>query len=102
MRLTKEEAVRLHVEMWTAMKETLGDCPKPIDRRNFKEKWCKERFPDEDVPLPFCFLCEYDKQFDDDCSHCPVDWINGDCDGEVNSIFSPISKMLALPVREDV
>lgn len=101
MELTKEVAVRLHVEMWTAMKEALGDCPKEIDRKKFKKKWCKEHFPYENI-MSDCFLCEYDYQNGNDCSHCPIAWPGGDCNGKVSYLFSPISKILALPVREDV
>ena len=101
MELTKEEAVRLHVEMWTAMKKALGDGPRSIDRRNFKKKWCEEHFPGESI-VSDCFLCEYDYQHGNDCSHCPIAWVNGECNGRVSYLFSPISKILALPVREDV
>jgi hypothetical protein len=101
MKLTKEEAVRLHIEMWTAMKKALGDRPKPIDRKNFKEKWCKEHFPDDDI-MSFCFLCEYDYQCENDCKYCPIAWPGGDCNGKVSYLFSPISEILALPVRADV
>ena len=101
MKLTKKEAVRLHTEMWTAMKEALGDCPNVKDRKNFKEKWCKEHFPGENI-MSCCFLCEYDYQCENSCSHCPIAWVNGDCNGNVSYLFSPISKILALPVRKDV
>ena len=101
MELTKEEAVRLHVEMWTAMKKKLGDGPRSIDRRNFKQKWCEEHFPGEDI-MSCCFLCEYDYQNGNDCNHCPIAWPWGNCNGEISYLFSPISKILALPVREDV
>jgi len=34
--ITREEALRKHREMWTAMREELGDCPRAIDRLRFK------------------------------------------------------------------
>ena len=111
MELTKEEAVRLHIEMWTAMKEALGDRPRWIDRRNFKKKWCEEHFPGEDITHS-CFLCEYTCQFTgdgfEDCSRCPVVW-PCESSGNVDDYFCegsgytsmPISKLLSLPERED-
>lgn len=102
MELTKEEAVKLHIEMWTAMKEALGDDPRADARKAFKKKWCEEHFPDEDI-MSHCFLCEYAYQRSISCSHCLINW--GDscyCDGENHYLYAPISKILALPVREDV
>ena len=55
MKLTKEEAVKYHIEMWTAMKEALGDKPRADARKAFKKKWCEEHFPDEDI-MSHCFL----------------------------------------------
>lgn len=109
MKLTKEEAVKLHIEMWTAMKEALGDHADSTSRRRFKRKWCSTHFPDENITAD-CFLCEYvERNFDDGgCSHCPIDWGSdelGPCDcttGENHHLEAPISQILALPVREDV
>ena len=102
MKLTKEEAVKYHIEMWTAMKEALGDKPRADARKAFKKKWCDEHFPDEDI-MSHCFLCEYDYQCRNSCSHCPINWgDNDDCSGKNNYLYVPISQILALPVREDV
>lgn len=109
MKLTKEEAIKLHIEMWTAMKEALGDKPRADARRAFKKKWCEEHFPDENI-VADCFLCEYvERNFDDDdngCEHCPVDWGSNeygsfDCTtGKNHHLIAPISQILALPIRE--
>lgn len=109
MKLTKEEAIKLHIEMWTAMKEALGDHADSMSRRRFKSEWCKTHFPDENI-VADCFLCEYvERNFDDDdngCEHCPVDWGSNeygsfDCTtGKNHHLIAPISQILALPIRE--
>ena len=102
MKLTKEEAVAFHIEMWTAMKEALGDKPDSIARGKFKSKWCEEHFPDEDI-MSHCFLCEYACQHNDSCSRCLINWGDSNyCNGKNNYLYVPISQILALPVREDV
>lgn len=71
--LTREEALRLHREMWTAMQKTLGDDPEPRFREGFKRDWmCKHGY--DDVAND-CFLCEYscDGRLTH-CSDCPIDW----------------------------
>lgn len=107
MKLTKEQALELHRQMWTDMQNELGDTPSEYDREDFKREWCKDHFPSEYI-LSYCFLCEYDDQFKDRfCGHCPIDWSNGgeDEDSCIGWHFtyykSPISDILALPVRED-
>lgn len=117
MELTKEKAMELHRQMWTDMQECLGDKPSARNRWYFKEKWCEEHFPGEDIQH-CCFLCEYTCQFSEDgfedCLRCPVVWpcepsFSIDdyfCEGttlidEENGYrFMPISKILSLPERE--
>lgn len=101
MKLTKEEAVAFHIEMWTAMQEALGDDPRADARKAFKKKWCEEHFPDEDI-MSHCFLCEYAYQHSDSCSRCLVNWGDNYCGGKNHYLYVPISQILALPVREDV
>lgn len=107
MNLSKEEALRLHREMWSAMQKKLGDCPSAIKRELFKEEWCNKHFPNIYI-LNCCFLCEYAM---DGCKDCPIDWSSlstnqidrcyakykGDA-----AIFltAPISEILALPERK--
>ena len=112
MKLTREEALKLHREMWGEMKNKLGDNPACSDRVNFKREWCKDRFGDEDIEHN-CFLCEfacyedYNEYWESstgcDCSICPIDWGNdNDCgceDGSINWQNSFISDILALPER---
>lgn len=107
MDLTREEALKLHRQMWTDMRKELGDCPTYGERRDFKRKWVGERFPEEKVSAN-CFLCEYINGLR--CSYCPVNWGR---DGEAGNACektvgtgvdwrrSPISEILALPERED-
>lgn len=111
MDLTREEALKLHREMWTDMQNDLGDSPDGYDREEYKCKWCLEhgfRYLHNR-----CFLCEY--SYDKSpwfCHHCPVKWPtqDGKCisayleDGtELKSSYylvAPISEILALPERK--
>ena len=110
-KLTREEALRLHRQMWSDMQKELGDDPSFGDRLVYKKRWCCEHFPDEKVHSD-CFLCEYCEQIvlDDDvcCSDdCIIDWRdpsgkNPDCcRGIVTYMDSPISVILALPERKE-
>ena len=113
MDLTREEALKLHRQMWTDMQNELGDCPDFEDREAYKAYWCRKHgFANT---KNYCFLCEYshDKSpwF---CHHCPVKWPTqyGTCisafleDGAKFGgdyyLVVPISEILALPEREDV
>ncbi len=107
MKLTKGQALELHWQMWSDMQNILGDCPSSDEREDYKQEWCRNHFPGEHISS-CCFLCEYDDRFDDDfCRHCPIDWSNG-CEDDNSCMYghftydgSPISDILALPVRED-
>lgn len=108
MKLTREEALKLHHQMWTDMQTDLGDNPSLVDRAEYKEKWCEDHFPNERIESN-CFLCEYASQYADDgidyCDFCPIMWDNDYnmdwCIGEgVTYERSPISEILALPERE--
>lgn len=99
--LTREEALRKHREMWTAMREALGDCPGKWERMRFKIDWCKQH--NEGATYCHCYLCQYTYEHELTCDDCPVDWGNDplSCSGEpVNYKYSPISEILALPERE--
>ena len=108
MKLTKEQALELHWQMWSDMQNNLGDCPHSDEREDYKSEWCRDHFPNEHISS-YCFLCEYADQFEDYfCTHhCPIDWSNGgeDYDSCIGRRFtytmSPISDILALPIRED-
>ena len=47
MKLTKEEALRLHRAMWSDMQRELGDNPSPSERLDYKGEWCEKHFPNE-------------------------------------------------------
>lgn len=113
-KLTREEALRLHREMWKDMQAELGDTPYYDERVVFKEKWVEDHFPNEHVNSN-CFLCEYAQSVTRDsftrCRSCPIAWnssILPNCnpwglvfDGNtVDYRYSPISVILALPERE--
>ena len=106
MDLTREEALKLHRQMWSDMQKELGDCPEYGDRMLFKSKWCEERFPKEEVNAE-CFLCEYAVHKAGDCRGCPINWGAATCqkyyiESGVDWRYSPISEILALPEREGV
>ncbi len=102
MKLTKEQALFYHRQMWTDMQRDLGDCPTGIERVNYKEKWCEEHFL-TDMIANDCFLCEYAFHNSESigCNSCPIIWGDEDCCGNSNSYRNmPISRLLALPERE--
>lgn len=47
MKLTRKEALNLHRWMWMDIQKVLGDNPTPAKRVQFKEKWCREHFPED-------------------------------------------------------
>lgn len=103
MRLTREEALELHRQMWSEMQKELGDTSYQVDRLRFKEQWCKTHFPNELV-VSNCFLCDYveDKYPEYSCKDaCPIVWPTdtGSCTGY---LYMPISKILSLPEREEM
>ena len=104
--LTREEAIRLHKEMWKDMQTELGDTPPYHERVAFKRKWVAEHFPNEHVNSD-CFLCEYAEHVTKDsftrCRNCPIAWNSGlftNCRSIIDYRYSPISVILALPERE--
>jgi len=112
MNLTRERALELHRQMWTDMREELGDNPPRIMRGDYKRYWLRKHFPelaeidDYELIRNNCFLCEY---AGDDYGYCEclIDWPCGRCeDGdededERNWSYMPISELLALPERGD-
>ena len=108
MKLTREEALKYHRQMWGDMQKELGDTDNANLRTPYKAEWCEKHFPNEEV-CGYCFLCEYDDQKSSDCWHCPIDWPHDEegchhCCKEVNGnpyyLVAPISEILALPERE--
>lgn len=110
MKLTKEQALELHRQMWGDMQNELGDNPSHDEREKFKESWCKAHLGFEIENN--CVLCEFTHQLprryhEIDCYKCPIDWKSSQdwiaCEGDgVIWYKSPISVILMLPVREGV
>lgn len=129
--LSCETALKLHRQMWSEMKEELGDNPNREERYDFKRKWVIEHFPDE-IIRHYCFLCEYALNNDNEgyyytnarvCQNCPIQWIKNpkynSCEAsgglsDLNEVFvdfddyeycdwrySSISDILALPERKN-
>ena len=118
--LTREEALRLHRDMWYKMLIKHGDDAGVEKRVEFKEEYCEKYLEsigaeeDENINTN-CFLCEYTAQMDAfDClTDCPIDWSKlctehddmkcGSCVGHYNGasiyLYAPISEILALPER---
>lgn len=98
MKLTREEALKYHRQMWTDMQEELGDEPNRTERVVFKEEWCAKHFPGENI-MCSCFLCEYVNE----ClggRNCLIVWPYGNCTTHKYYYDAPISEILALPERE--
>lgn len=100
MKLSKEEALRLHRKMWSDMQKELGDCPSDEKRVAFKKHWCESHGYNVSHN---CFLCEYDYQIGtkdclsfSGCRNCPIKWPNGTCYTGYYYYFAPISEILAL------
>ena len=123
LKLTREEALKLHREMWSAMREALGDTPTQRNREFFKTAWCESHFPDNSI-THHCFLCEYARFANGHesmyyssptgvcCKACPIDWEYDDdfyfddaaCEngGDADWRDGSISKILALKeIKED-
>lgn len=122
MKLTREEALKLHRQMWTDMLAELGEKgvgkydvsfaeDKLLVARNmFKADWCKKHFPGDGI-CDYCFLCEYALQKEREgsvghkCDACPIMWspkhITFACERTDGVTWnkSPISEILALPER---
>lgn len=108
-KLTKEQALKFHRQMWSDMKEELGENPSFGARLDFKEKWCIDNcFVDVDTN---CFLCEYAIQhntIDPSSCNCLINWEpltgRGSCtrveSGGYSYANAPISKILELPERK--
>ncbi len=109
MKLTREQALKLHRQMWSDMQQELGDNPNILERERYKKLWCQEHFPDEDI-RDYCFLCEYAyNKYKSDwgipCGYCPIKWVYIYCfkgDSIKKSYRNmPISELLALPERKE-
>lgn len=85
MDLTKEEALKLHREMWRDMQKELGDNPSEPKRFSFKDDWVKKHGYVNEWGMPDildnCFLCEYANEqylksveWKPVCHFCPIDW----------------------------
>ena len=99
MKLTKEEAISYHRQMWSDMQKELGDNPK--ERIHFKRDWVNRHFPDEQI-FNNCFLCEYTNLKGLGCDSCPIKWHNDYCGAYYYYLHAPISEILALPERDEV
>lgn len=107
MKLTREEALKLHRRMWTDMKRELGDNPTFEKRVEYKRQWCKKHFPNEYI-INYCFLCKYAENIsftgETMCNYCPIKWDFGLCFEGYHWKKSyrnmPISELLALPERK--
>ena len=77
MDLTKEEALKLHREMWGDMQKEHGNNPSAFNRFNYKARWIRKHGYGNIMNK--CFLCEYaleESGYDGHkmCNYCPIDW----------------------------
>lgn len=99
-KLTREEALRLHRQMWSDMRKEFGDRPYDFERSYFKREWCLDH--GYDGIEEHCFLCEYAEQNKIPCDKCIIDWGGSNCtDYDISYWSSPISEILALPERKE-
>lgn len=81
-KLSKEEAIRLHREMWEwiAEQEALNDiCINYSNRVDLKIEWLQDHGFVPDTIMNECFLCEYAYQQSNVdrrklCRYCPLIW----------------------------
>ena len=104
LKLTKEKALELHRQMWSDMQRELGNCPTGYQRVKYKEKWCKEHYPNYDIDGN-CFLCEYTSHtlsfvLTLDCKKCPIAWPHNYCKHNNYYLTAPISEILELSERK--
>lgn len=85
--LTPEEAIQATIDMWSDMKEALGNRPIPFERNRFKRRWLLEHeykhYIFDDEVFCDCFLCHYATSVSPDprvCENCPIKWPEHDCD----------------------
>lgn len=84
VKLDKDEAIRLHRQMWRDManeEKAMGKTFSAVDRSMFKRDWLQQH--GYSSVEHGCFLCEYAMGQEDDweirmapfyCDHCPLDW----------------------------
>lgn len=79
-KMTLENALKYHVEMWSDMQRDLGDNPSYKMRAYYKDNWCRKwikEHPEYKCSYRInadCFLCEYITSNNLTCSVCPVVW----------------------------
>lgn len=83
--LSKQEAIRLHREMWKRISELNDDEIKDKLLQDIKCKTIKDMGIKEHILLS-CFCCEYNGN---DCTRCPIDWGNQLIDAVCSSPGSP-------------
>lgn len=108
MKLTREQALFYHRQMWSDMQKELGNYAVSGDRVLYKSEWCQKHFPNERIAND-CFLCEYVYKTSNvkNCSMCPIRWTTENADDAVTTYCcydnyyydAPISEILALPER---
>lgn len=105
-KLSLEEAVRIHRNMWRFIQKVEEREGKMGNRLLLKLQFC-EQFGLE--LSSNCAFCEFDSQYADNCSHCPGlwDYLNpgrlGMCMGsKINYKTSDAGEIANIPIREDV
>ena len=120
--LSKEEAIKLHKEMWNYIKDNM-DVDEPMVRYNLKKMFLSKIGLSESAVKSRCFLCEYAKQqyklrndyfgiCGEFCKCCPAVWgTEGlaehsfcEVDSATNVTdwrYSPIDDIINIKIKED-
>ena len=100
MKLTKQEAIKLHREMWKIISEMSDEELKEFEKFTNKIYYIKRKaiskmgYGNILYSTRNCFCCAYAKQFSfDDCeAECPIKWYNDE--GYCMDDTSPYYKLL--------
>lgn len=87
MKLSFDQAVEEHRKMWRWIAENSHS--KSI--LDMKQDYLNKFFDNQEVELE-CFCCEYDHNFNDNCSHCPLVW-SGEYPCHCTESKSPYAKI---------
>ena len=93
--MTREEALLWHRKLWYTIADLLSkpqtEYVHTIEIKNIALKKCKWK---GEKPIAGCFCCEYDDQFNGDCSRCPVVWKGESYNACGNSEYADFKKAL--------
>ena len=89
----RAKMIKLHRKLWKRIAELIESGYYERDPIMYKKKAIAEVYGSMKVES-YCFCCEYDHNFYDDCSHCPIVWyVKNSCDeSEYGDFWDSIEK----------